>query len=616
MKLALFIFAVLISNSGTMSALAEVPELAVYVTNANENVYVALYGDVAIELAGCEKIDDGRALLQLPPESQALETTLGSLETNFGFGSHPRIPCGKNTQFDLDWSATTPIWPDLNESGNYYFPAPNDAALFYAVPRSCTGIKTALATRERLQLPGVKQDMNAPEGLDSPVVLGCGNAPFPPEGSHKVSRTEVQWSLHKFETFLSEESIGDTIYVARYQSPAEGVRPAYLPIWRVNGQASSDIVLSGNSLAEETEAALKSLFGIPATASVTLLGGEAVAAVRSAVYVDLCLSNCESYAYRHAAFLNPGIDFSLTELGDTAVLQRLNRLGSEQLVWGIKDMQETVFTACDSVSTALGLHSSSENINWMTSVDAGLRAASQTGSEFVCHARAADICLRRVTDGMPLSQAMFDASDDCPVAHHLRIELPGSVQMPAPLLLSGTNFHTIELVPSPGVTKSVVTGTPGRLSAESTSCILSSTEGLILADNLSRLEIRNVVLRRADGDSSGDVVAVKVQNGALILENVVLGGDTEGTMPVGRGVTLCHGDLYAAESTIDSLSLGIQGVSARILLSGTATNPTLVTQSRYGLLLSGKQHCAPGSGEDCGENSPGHARCRSGCDEN
>lgn len=569
----------------TSPVLAAEPELAVYVTDANEDVYVAIYGDVAIQLVACKGVHEARAVLQLPAGTQARETTFGRLKADFGFGTHPRIPCGSDTRFDIDLPATLPIWADLTGSGNYYFSASGDIKLFYAVPSKCTGIKTALAIRERLQLPGVLQGLIAPEGLSTEVVLDCGKdailvEPPPPTATE-------QWSLHKFDTFLTAESTGDTIYVARYQSAAKGAPPAYLPIWRTSAGASSDIVLSGGNLAGETEVALKSLFGIPATAPVTQLGAEAVAAVRSAVHVDLCLSNCEGYVHGHAAFLNPGIDLGLTKIGAGTLSQRFSRLGDDQLVWGFEGNREAVFTECDLVSEALGLRlPGNDAADWLASVDAGLRATPEPGREFVCRNRPAEICLRRLTGGTTLTQALFTEGADCPGARRLLVELPDSVQMPGPLFLSGSAFKTIELVPSSGVTQSHISGAPGRLTGGGSSCLSSSTEALIFADRLPRLSMHRITLRRTGGDTSGEVVAIQVQNGTLVLDNTTLGGVGEGTIPVGRGVTLCQGDLYAADSAINALSLSIQGVSARTLISGTVSHPMLVGQSRFGLLLS------------------------------
>ena len=77
-----------------------------------------------------------------------------------------------------------------------------------------------------------------------------------------------------------------------------------------------------------------------------------------------------------------------------------------------------------------------------------------------------------------------------------------------------------------------------------------------------------------------------MQNGALSLDGVVLGGEAEGTLPLARGVTLCAADLYAAGSAINASSLGVQGIAARVLFAGTAAGTAAIMQPRFGLLLS------------------------------
>jgi hypothetical protein len=560
------------------------PELAVYVTDADEDVYVALYGNLAVELAACDGAVAARGLLQLPAEVPARETTLANLRDNFALGSHPRIPCGSGASFDLDWAATTPIWADLEGSGSYLLPAPGGSGSFYALPTRCTGIKTALAIRERLQLPGVLQGFVAPAGAGAPLLLDCGAATGQTPETGETSSAAPALSLHRFETFLSAESTGDTIFVARFlPGGVTNAGPIYLPIWRVDGRAVAELLLAGGDAAAATEAALEGLFGLSAAAAVTQLGFEAVAAVRSAVHVDLCLESCAGYVHRHAAFASPGIDLGLTELSAGTVARRLGRLGEEQLVWAFTGNREAVFTSCDRVAAALGLPGPAA-ADWLTAVEAAVVAEAGAASGFVCQQGAT--CLRRIADGAPLTQAAFAAGADCAGARRLRVELPGAVQTSAPLSLTGTDFDAIELAPRPGVPRAVVTATPGRQGGGSASCLLSSTEALIFADRLPRLQLRDLSLRRAAGAGSAEVVALQVQSGALVLDQATLGGDAEGTQPLSRGVTLCLADLYADESTIDADSLGVQSVSARILLAGSAANPALIAGPRFGLLLS------------------------------
>lgn len=565
--------------------LATPPTLAVYVTDADEDVYVALYGDLAVELVACAGAQEARALLQLASETPALETTLAKLESDFAFGTHPRIPCGPAAAFDIDWPATTPIWADLAGSGNYFLPAPGGGEVFYAVPARCTGLKSALAIRERLQLPGVLRGLSAPEVLGRLVVLDCGGSGGEIEGPGETSTSVEELSLHRFDTFLTAESTGDTLWVVRYRPSTGAAVPAYLPIWRVNGRSVAELVLAGGEPASRTEAELKTLFGLPAAAGVTALGAEAVAAVRSAVHVDLCLADCEGYVHRHAAFLNPAVDLGVTEIGAGTASRRLSRLGEEQIVWRFVGSREAVLTSCNRAVAALGLQVS-DAPDWLSSVEAVTLSAPGEGEGFACRESASETCLRRIADGEPLTQASFGPGADCAGARRLRIELPSTVRASAPLQLTGSDFESIEVVPRSGVDRSIVTGTPGRPGSAASSCVLSTTGALVFADRLRRLELRDVGLRRADGDAADEVVAIQVQSGALVLDDVEIGSDAEGTQPLTRGVSLCLADLYAVSSEIRAQSLGIQGVSARILLSGTSSEPTVIAEPRYGMLLS------------------------------
>ncbi len=298
----------------TTPLLAAEPGLAVYVTDADEDAYVALYdGQTAVALEGCADPAAARRLLALPADITALETTLGTLEAEFAFGDHPTLPC--DAAFDRDWPATEPVWADLEGSGNYYLKSPSGSDLYYAIPSRCEALKAALAIRERLQLPAVLQGLVAPPDLGEVVVLDCGRALPTDEPATPPATGEANWDLFRFSTFLSEASTGDTIYVARYRASTADAPAVYLPIWRVDGMPAADLTLRGGRIEEAALRAMRNFFGLAPEAAVEALGAEAVSAVRSMVHVDLCLSECEAYAHRHAAFLNPGIDFGLTEIG-------------------------------------------------------------------------------------------------------------------------------------------------------------------------------------------------------------------------------------------------------------------------------------------------------------
>lgn len=565
-------------------ALAGTPELAVYVTDADEDVYVALYGRAAVELAACAGPGEAKALLQLPAAAPVAETTLVRLVSEFNLGAHPRIPCQPGARFDADWPATAPIWADLLASGNYFLPAPSGGGAFYGIPARCKEIKAALAIRERLQLPGVLQEQAAPPALNLALLLDCGAAEDGGGGPGEPALPTTSLSLHRFETFLSAESSGESILVARAQ-PTDGAPPVYLPIWRVDGVAVSATLLAGGPPAAALQAALAELFDLGPNAPVTPLGAEAVAAVRMAPHVDLCLAQCDGYVHRHAAFLDPAVDFGLTEIAGGATTRRLTRLGDEQFVWNYAGAREAVFTACERVAAALGLQAPAAT-DWSKSIEASLLAEPKSDNAFACPAAAAQTCVRRIADGATLTAAAFAPGADCAAARRLRVELPAAVSLAGPPQLSGGDFQSIELAPKAGVARSIVTGKPGPPTAVTSSCFPSTTRALLFADRLPHLVLRRLGLHSAVGAAGEEVVGLAVEHGSLVLDGTELGGAADATQPLARGVTLCQADLYAADSAIRASALGVQGVSARILVAGTAAAPSLIAEPRFGLLAS------------------------------
>lgn len=563
-------------------AAAAAPQLAFHVTDENVDVFVGLFDGMAVELAGCANAVEARALLELAPGAEAVGSTLADLEAEFGYGTHPRIPCAA-ASFDIDWPATTPIWADVQGSGLYYLPAPAGRSGFYAVPSRCTALRSALAIRERLQLPGVLQGLMLPPDPGAPVILDCGDSTAGEPTTGGGPAAPAEWSLHRFDTFLSELSTGDTIWVARYTPPGEGAAPAYLPVWRIDGRETSALILDGGREAEQAEAALRALLSIPPAAVVSPLGAEAVSAIRSAVFADICTADCPGYAWRHAAFADPALDLGLSDLPAVVAESRTDRLGASQLVWAFLHGRAAIFTGCDRLAAAMGL-SAPDAGDWATAVEAGL--AGPVAGGFDCRAGGPDTCIRRLADGQPLGAADFAPGADCPGARHLRLELPARVRTTGPLALTGPGFASVALLPAPGVARSLVTATPGVVGAGGSRCILSSAESLIVASGLPRLELHRIDLARAAGTGAGEVVALQVQAGTVALDDVGVGREGEGLAAVGRGVDLCLADLYAADSRIEATSLAVQGTAARLLVTGGATTRATFARARVGLLLS------------------------------
>lgn len=556
----------------------EPPRLAVFVTDADADVYVAIWGEKAVELRGCTTPAAARALLQLAPDAGVSETRLAVLTAEFGYGAQPGLPCAGHP-FDADWPATTPIWADVAGSGNYYLPMPAGGG-YAQLPAACGALKTALAIRERLQLPGVLQGNFAPPDLGTPALsLGCGSDVATPTQT-PATGTESGWTLHRFEIFLSEDSTLDTIYVARTLG-AEGV-PSYLPILRVDGRDSRDILLAGGVAARDTEAALSRLIGAAPEAPATLLGAEAGAAIRAALFVDLCLQACAGYAHAPAAFLQPGVDLGITALPPLVAEAGLDPLGRLRARVEFADGRSASFTACTGLMAAMGM-APAEPADWF---DATADApAPAPGSGFACGA-SSSTCTRTVLDGGSFSSALLAPGGDCVGKSALRIELAGLVTAAAPLLLQDLAFARVALQPAPGVARARLVITPGRLSTQASPCVLSGTDVLIAASGLAELTLSAIDLERKVTDGGGEVVALQVQGGRVALKDVTIGNQTDGAAAVQRGVNLCRADLYAEGGRIAAETIAVQGLSARVMLSAGRDARASLGQARFGILMS------------------------------
>ncbi|RAZ92840.1 hypothetical protein DPM33_02940 [Mesorhizobium hawassense] len=558
------------------------PTLDVYVDDQNNDVFVAVYGEKAVELTGCKLAADGLRLLHLPGSTPAVETTLAKLQSEKALGQQASLPC-PGTAFDKVWPATTPVWADLEASGNYYLPAPTGGG-YYGVPTACNEIKTALAIRERLQLPGVLHGLKAPPALGTPLVLDCGRGQAEPPvagGTNPAAR----WSLHRFETFLSAESTGDIVYVARYTPLGDNPVPSYLAILRLNGKATRDIVVDGGAEAAAAEAQLRALFGVPEGTPVELLGAEAVSALRQAVYADLCLADCTGYQRASASFQNPASDLGLTPLGPGTVSPTLDALGNQRLDWTYQDGHSLSFTGCPRLTEAMGLPASQLG-DWMAAAAQAAADSPKPGVSFDCRGTALDTCVRRLNAGDALTSAQFADAADCTGRANLRIELPALTKAPAALVIGPTAFKTVQIAPAPGVARARLQVSESGIAAGTTSCILSNTGVLIAAVGIARLELQSVDLVRVSSASNEEVVGILMQGGALALNQTSIGTSGEGLTTVSRGITLCLGDLYAHALHVEADTLALQGIQARVVLSGSPTARSSLSQARYGAVLS------------------------------
>ncbi len=561
-------------------SVAAAPGLAVYVTDADEDVFVALYGTEALTLDGCTSESQARQMLQLDTGADVLATTLAELEQNFALGQHPSLPC-VGAPFDGAWPATAPIWADLAASGQYFLRAPTGSDLFYALPSRCEALKDSLAIRERIQLPGVLQGMSAPAGLGAQLVLDCGDAtdagdtdpPPPPRG-------DTGWSLHSFENF-DELGARFTILVARFAA-TDGTTPAYLPIWRVDNVPVADTMLAGGAAAADLQQSVLTLLGLPSEAEVAPLTGEAVIPVRGMVHVDLCLATCGGYIHQHAVYADPLIDLSLSDATVEASDARIGADGSQQISWSVSGDRSVVFEDCPALISAVGVPSAPPT-DWSDALNAALSAPTATAA-FACEAPADQTCQRVLTDGETPTATLFRAGADCPGAQHLRVAVPAATTFAAPIDLIGTGFETITIAPIEGAEEAVLTVAAGRPSDGQAPCIQDTSQALIFADGLKRLVLRDITLRRANG-GTGQANGIIAQNSTVTLAGGTLGTVVEGTAELERGLTVCQGQLYLHGATIAATELGLQTVAAQVSMVASGDAPARVQRARFGALL-------------------------------
>lgn len=556
---------------------AEPPRLASYVTDAGEDSFAAIYAGQAVHLAGCTTAAQARALLALPANTAHDPLTQDALQQDFALGTAPRIPCN-DADFALDWPAATGIWADPADTQMYYLPDPRGG--YVGVPSGCTALRAALAIRARLQLPGVLLGTGAPPDLgDGPgLVLDCGGGTETPTAPVAQSGA---WSLHRFDTFLTEDSGGDTIPVLRHRPPGGGA-PAYLPVLRVDGIDTRDALLAGDDSAARLEDALAALIGIDPEAPVTPLGNDAVAALRMALYADLCLTACAGYDHRHAIFAAPASDLGVTEIAPPVTRAGMDRLGAFFLQMGFADARALRVTGCDRLALALGMAAKADP-DWQAAAGAALDDIAAGVTHLDCRASGPDLCLRRVADGGTLTPAMLLPGADCPAASRLRIELPATLTLPSALHLSGGAFAAVELAPAPGIARSIVTVAPSRPVAVLGNCVLAPADALIVAAGVPRLVLTAIDLRRAPGtDPAREALGIQIQSGALALSDSTVGGPEQ---PLQRGLNLCLADLYVAGGDVTAEAMAVQALASRLLMSGRVDAPVTLTAGRFGVLM-------------------------------
>ncbi|HEV7251594.1 MAG TPA: hypothetical protein VGN97_00620 [Mesorhizobium sp.] len=577
----------LLLSCAVQAALADAPGLAAYVRDDDADVYVALFGDDAVELDGCANEAAARALLALPA-APIRETTLAALQASHRFGSL-KIPCPPSGTFDASLPATAPIWFDAAGSQRYVIASSGQPDLFYAVPSRCTGIKEAFALRQRIGLPGVLQTQPAPpRGPEfREIVLDCGDgAAAPQDGTAAASDS---WRLYQADVFLSENSLGDTIYVAAFNSLTGGVpQRRLLPIYRINGAPAGDGIWQGSNGRDKVEAALAELLGTDPAAAVEALPAADLAALGGAVHLDLCLTDCVGYNHRHAAFIGPE-RLALAVLAAPAPYPALDRLGRATLRWDFAEARTLSLANCDGLAAAMGMAPADRSaLNWDEAAAAALSeplAASGTAS-FACRPPDSALCVRTVPQEGVVSQALLAKGPDCSGADTLLLELPPTARIAEGLLLDGSVFAAVEIRPlDAGGRSRLVFGT-GRRVAPSSICPFEPVPAAIEVRGLNWLAIERVDLARAADGPAEEAAALVLEEARASLDHVSIGSAGEGLRPFERAVRLCRSELYGFGGALQGSSLALHGLDSRLALGGAGEQDRVaVSSGGFGLVL-------------------------------
>ncbi|MBQ0749998.1 MAG: hypothetical protein KBT70_07330 [Roseovarius sp.] len=561
------------------AARAEEPALARYVTDDNVDVYVALFDGQAVELAGCASEGAARALIEMPNARPISDRTQVDLTDSAALGAHPPIPCDPPPLAEAAWPGSMPIWADLAANGRYLLAAPNEAG-FYAVDAKCEAIKTALRIRERTQSTGF-QGFGQPDPLELRLTINCGPGADAegPVVTDPASGVEG-WTLHSAELFMSEAGLPDTLFVA---SAPMGEGRGYLPIRRLDGVEIAPIFLEGGARLEAAKAALQVLFAVPAEAIVSPLGFEALEAVQSALFADICTLDCDGYDHAHGFFAVPGIDVALSFEGVEQTPAALDILGRDLSGLRFGDGRALWLQGCSAVAAALGIVPGEGD--WKFMVRAAQSGAGQAAA-MRCDAARAATCTRVIGPDLPLVPEVFDASGPCAGKTRLVVYLPEAVTATAPLVIDvEQGFAEVEIAPMPGLERAILT-VPAGASGAASPCLLSSPRVMIHSRGDLRLTLRDVTLRRRLAEVPQEAIGLHVDGGTLVTDGVIMVADGDAGLPPERGISLCSGEYYARATRVQAGTIAVQGADSRLAISGVPGAPTTLGSARYAISAS------------------------------
>lgn len=581
----------------TPEAVAQEPtlELISYLTNEAAESYVVLYEGRAVQLSGCTTRDEVVRVLQLDPVVDVQLGTRAELESEHELGQHPAIACQPDAALDVELPMQSPIWADLEGSGRYFIEHADKPGHLYSVHSRCVRLKEALRLRARVAQPGVLQAEAAPDITRQVFQLAyhCGNAgPARDNPDAQTPDTDQAWQLFKTEVFLSEQSVGDWVYVAQFNAGSpEQPRIQLLPIYRIDEQSTHDIIWEASERSSRLEDQLAILFGIDPTLAIADLGFEQRRIIAQFPFLSLCIETCNSVEHppEHAHFSDPALAVSLVPVASTALFSVSDLLGKHQLRWAFATQRSVALRQCDALIHAMRLQPlESPDRAWFDAIEqADAHSAGDTW-QYTCHP-GPDVspCMRWVGDGQVLTQRALEKNEDCQERTSLQLNLEGVARIRSPLHVDGREFEQVVIKTSQSDARaSLVIDTLPAQAGDASACLFNRFPVAISGSASMALELSGVDVYLSEEAASQALVLVHVENGTLRLHDVGVGAGAASSLPAQRAVRLCNSELYALNTRVTGSEVALQAVRSNVALTGSPDNPAQLTARLHAAFLN------------------------------
>lgn len=582
-------------------------KLAAYVTNENKDVYVAIFGKDAMELSGCKTKESALEVLELPVQTKIAEETLQNLTQEYFLGQHPSIPC-PGVAVDSQISMDHPLWADLEQSKRYYIEYPKDKGVFYSIPSSCQKLKTSFGIRQRVALDGNLQDEKKPgEGrIQQEIALQCSKTSSSTDSSGPETPEPILengWRVYQAETYLSELGDADLVYVAVYEKVSQGKnRKYFLPIHKIDGEKTTDILWEASERTRKIEKQLKDLFQV--TADISQLPFADIDQLNLNPFVEICLANCqdESKIFQHAYFPHP-TDMDLVPVKELHLQREVNLHGEEEWGWSYGGPKLSVkFSFCPKILKSLGFRKMlASGKGFKEEMDMAIESVEKDAKVFRCQLPEDNICRRQVAPGDTLTKNHFKKGGECAQKTQLRLEIPAKAILKTPISLNSLG-GTSEVVDFPTFKNIEIIGTSkvGRSRIEvvlkenpempTSNCLFDKVPIIFNVRNLEGFSLKNIELLLGEDNTVEKILGIHGESTRLNLDNTQLGAQGEGTAPknFARNLRMCRSSLFSVNGQFLADFMNIQGMNSQIFIYGKNTENSRLKSEDYGVVLNSR----------------------------